>query len=363
MNLSETLQSLAQDGAAAANGVSMRCVMANFRWESAVSDERAEDYSSDVGAVTTHQDWRAQHKSYLDSAIHIAKDLPRSAESFMACNRLAQLNEHLDDTFLVRLEALDGLFNQPLVAHAANSFWQRFFLSQKDLRKPKLSDGDEALRTEFTKQWNAHRTQARPLFATFLNDFGGNLEALTKQDWPHLLRDRLGLTHYPREANKSLPVALLCYRVQEVRDARLLAGKKAQRPASVVPPCWMPSFPRLHPRPLAFRWRELWLHADLANAGIPDASALTPELLTFPSNTSRSTSRRLASSPAPTPFRLMTPISRPVIAMCRACAHCLTAKPTARCCHELAAMGRNAAANTSSGRHRLVTRRGGRNAV
>jgi hypothetical protein len=281
MNLSETLQSLAQDGAAAANGVSMRCVMANFRWESAVSDERAEDYSSDVGAVTTHQDWRAQHKSYLDSAIHIAKDLPRSAESFMACNRLAQLNEHLDDTFLVRLEALDGLFNQPLVAHAANSFWQRFFLSQKDLRKPKLPDGDEALRTEFTKQWNAHRTQARPLFATFLNDFGGNLEALTKQDWPHLLRDRLGLTHYPREANKSLPVALLCYRVQEVRDARLLAGKKAQRPASVVPPCWMPSFPRLHPRPLAFRWRELWLHAGSGQRGYSRrqcADARTPHL-------------------------------------------------------------------------------------
>ena len=283
MNLSETLQSLAQDGAAAANGVSMRCVMANFRWESAVSDERAEDYSSDVGAVTTHQDWRAQHKSYLDSAIHIAKDLPRSAESFMACNRLAQLNEHLDDTFLVRLEALDGLFNQPLVAHAANSFWQRFFLSQKDLRKPKLPDGDEALRTEFTKQWNAHRTQARPLFATFLNDFGGNLEALTKQDWPHLLRDRLGLTHYPREANKSLPVALLCYRVQEVRDARLLAGKKGAEASFSRPTVLDAEFsPAFIPAPLRSGGESYGYTLDLANAGIPDASALTPELLTFP---------------------------------------------------------------------------------
>lgn len=283
MNLSETLQSLAQDGAAAANGVSMRCVMANFRWESAVSDERAEDYSSDVGAVTTHQDWRAQHKSYLDSAIHIAKDLPRSAESFMACNRLAQLNEHLDDTFLVRLEALDGLFNQPLVAHAANSFWQRFFRSQKDLRKPKLPDGDEALRTEFTKQWNAHRTQARPLFATFLNDFGGNLEALTKQDWPHLLRDRLGLTHYPREANKSLPVALLCYRVQEVRDARLLAGKKGAEASFSRPTVLDAEFsPAFIPAPLRSGGESYGYTLDLANAGIPDASALTPELLTFP---------------------------------------------------------------------------------
>lgn len=283
MNLSETLQSLTQDSAAAANGVSMRCVMANFRWESAVSDERAEDYASDVGTVTTHQDWRAKHESYLRDAIHIAKDLPRSAESFMACNRLAQLNEHLDDTFLVRLEALDGLFNKPLVAHAANSFWQRFFRSQKDLRKPKLSDRDEALRTEFTKQWNAHRTQARPLFATFLNDFGGSLDALTGQDWPHVLRDRLGLTHYPREADKPLPVALLCYRVQEVRDARLLASKKGAEASFSRPTVLDAGFsPAFIPAPLRSGGESYGYTLDLANAGIPDASALTPELLTFP---------------------------------------------------------------------------------
>ncbi len=261
----------------------MRCVMANFRWESAVSDERAEEYASDVDAVATHKDWQAEHKSYLAHAVHIAKDLPRCAETFMARNHLAQLNENLDNTYLVRLEALDGLFSQPLVSQVTNDFWQRFFRSQKDLRKPRLSDTDEALRAEFTKQWNAHRTQARPLFATFLNAFGGNLDALTKQDWPHLLRDRLGLTHFPRQTESPLPVALVCYTVEEVRNARLLADKKGAEASFSRPTVLDAEFsPAFIPAPLRPGGESYGYTLDLANANIPDANALMPELLTFP---------------------------------------------------------------------------------
>jgi hypothetical protein len=70
------------------------------------------------------------------------------------------------------------------------------------------------------------------MFATFLNDVGGDLKRFVTSDWPHLLRDRLGLTHWPSTAGKPLPVALVC--------------------------CTL----------------------DLAGSGIPDA--FTPELLTFP---------------------------------------------------------------------------------
>ncbi len=175
------------------------------------------------------------------------------------------------------------MFNQPLVAQAANDFWQRFFRSQKDLRKPSLSDADEALRVEFTKQWNAHRTQARPLFASFLNAFGGDLPALVKQDWPHLLRDRLGLTHWPREADKPLPVALVCYTVEEVRQARLLAGKKGANASFTRPTVLDAEFsPAFIAAPLQPGGKSYGYTLDLAQAGIPDAAALTPELLTFP---------------------------------------------------------------------------------
>ncbi|MDX9706595.1 MAG: hypothetical protein RBT86_03345 [Azospira sp.] len=283
MNLSEPLQPLVQDKVAAETGPTMRCVMANFRWESAVSDDRAKEYANDVGAVAAHKEWQAEHKNYLSNAVHIAKDLPRCAESFMARNGLAQLDENLDDTYLLRLEGLDGLFNRPLTAQAANDFWHRFFRSQKDLRKPKLSDADEALRAEFTKQWNEHRTQARPLFATFLNAFGGNLEALTKQDWPHMLRDRLGLTHWPREADKPLPVALVCYTVEEVRQSRLLAGKKGADASFSRPTVLDVEFsPAFIPAPLRPGGESYGYTLDLTNAGRPDTGALTPELLTFP---------------------------------------------------------------------------------
>lgn len=262
----------------------MRCVMANFRWESAVSPERADQYGNDIGAVANHQDWQAEHQSYLASSVHIAKDLPRCAETFGALNGLAHLNENLDNTLLLRLEALDGLFNKPLVAEVANRFWLRFYRYPKDLgAKAKLSDEDQALRSEFTKLWNDHRTQARPLFASFLNAFGGDLSALVKQDWPHLLRDRLGLTHWPREADKPLPVALVCYTVEEVRQARLLAGKKGANASFTRPTVLDAEFsPAFIAAPLQPGGKSYGYTLDLAQAGIPDAAALTPELLTFP---------------------------------------------------------------------------------
>lgn len=248
-----------------------------------MSNERAEEYADDVGEVTTHKDWQAEHKSYLFNAIHIARDLPRCAESFMAVNHLARLNEDLDNTYLVRLEGLDGLFTHPLVAQAANDFWQRFFRYPKDLRKLKLSDADEALRAEFVKQWNAHRTQARPLFATFLNAFGGDLDALAKQDWPHLLRDRLGLTHWPREVDKPLPVALVCYTVDEVRQARLLAAKKGAGASFSRPTVLDAEFsPAFIPAPLMSGGESYGYTLDLANAGIRDTDSLMPEILTYP---------------------------------------------------------------------------------
>ena len=209
MHLSPTLQHLSSDVTASATGLLARCEAANFRWESAVSAARSAEYNAYIGGIATHRDWQGEHNGYLRSFVQVPKDLPRSAECFMAINQQAHLTSQ-DDALLLRLESFGYMFDNPLVAQQAEAFWLRFFNSQKDLRKEHLKDGDETLRSAFVAQWNEQRTQARPLFATFLNDFGGNLEALAKQDWPHLLRDRLGLTHWPSTAGKPLPVALMC---------------------------------------------------------------------------------------------------------------------------------------------------------
>jgi hypothetical protein len=249
---------------------------------SRLDSARAEQYQTDIGDVATHKAWKAEHKDYVWSSVYIAKDLPKSAESFLAVNQQAHLQEHLDNAFLLRLESLDGVVNQPLLSDdIANRFWLRFYHSQKDLRKDTLNDSDEALRTEFVKQWNEQRSQARPMFATFLNDFGGNLTELLKTDWPHILRDRLGLTHWPSTPGKALPVALMCYEINEVRAARALASKKGVA-ASFARPTVLDTemSAAFIPAPLLPGNASYGYTLDLANTNVPQA--FTPELLTFP---------------------------------------------------------------------------------
>lgn len=199
----------------------------------------------------------------------------------MAFNRLAQLDEQLDDTFLLRLESIGHLFEMPLVRDVAELFWTRFFNSQKDLRKDRLSDTDEALREEFVDKWNAQRTQARPMFATFLNDVGGDLKRFVKEDWPHTLRDRLGLTHWPSTAGKPLPVALVCYRLDEVRQARANSTKKGAVSSFARPTVLDTEMSAAFiPAPLLPGNKSYGYTLDLAGTEVPDA--FTPELLTFP---------------------------------------------------------------------------------
>lgn len=281
MKLSVSLEELASDALSRQIGAGVRCTSANFRWEHAVQDERSTEYNSYVGEVASHKDWQAEHKGYLGSLVHVAKDLPRSSECFMAVNNRAHLSDHLDNAFLLRLESIGHLFQQPLLSDLADNFWQRFFNSQKDLRKNNLSDRDEQLRKEFVAQWNEQRTQARPLFSTFLNDFGGDLAALVKSDWPHILRDRLGLTHWPSTAGKALPVALMCYSVDEVREARLMATTKGAV-ASFTRPTVLDAemSAAFVPAPLLSGGQSYGYTLDLACTEIPEV--FTPELLNFP---------------------------------------------------------------------------------
>lgn len=282
MYLAPPLRHLAEDAVATTTGIAARCEAANFRWDPAISSGRANEYSAHVDGVTGHHEWRGEHKGYLRSFVQIAKDHPRASESFMALNGQAHLREDLDNTFLLRLESLDTVVGSALHGPAIGEhFWQRFFNSQKDLRKDKLSSADELLRTEFVDRWNERRVQARPMFAAFLNNFGGDLGAFVKTDWPHILRDRLGLTHWPSTPGKPLPVAMICYTLDEVRQARLAATKKGAV-ASFVRPTVLDAemSAAFVPAPLLSGGESYGYTLDLAQGGVP--SGFTPELLTFP---------------------------------------------------------------------------------
>lgn len=120
------------------------------------------------------------------------------------------------------------------------------------------------------------------MFATFLNNFGGNLNELIKTDWPHILRDSLGLTTYlPITADKSLPVALMCFTLDEVRQARALATKKGAV-ASFARPTVLDTemSAAFIPAPLLPGGASYGYTLNLANTDIP--AQFSPELLTFP---------------------------------------------------------------------------------
>ena len=281
MNLNDPLRSLASDSTATLEGADARCVAANFRWEQAVSSGRADEYNAYVDNVTNHKAWQAEHTGYVRSFIHVAKDHPRVAESFMGLNNQAHLSEKLDNTYLLRLESLSGMVGSRLHGALGETFWQRFFNSQKDLRKAKLSYYDNQLLSEFVAQWNAKRIQARPMFSAFLNDFGGNLEAFIKTDWPHTLRDSLGLTHISCTPGNPLPVALMSYTLNEVRAARTMAAKKGAV-ASFARPTVLDGEMNAAfiPAPLQRGGESYGYTLNLSNGAIP--TAFTPELLTFP---------------------------------------------------------------------------------
>lgn len=272
---------LCSDAIASQSGITHRCSSSNFRWEQAVSVGRAADYTEYVGDVTTKESWRAEHKGYLHTSVHIARDIPRSSECFTSINTDAHLNSIVDDTYLLRLESIAHLFERPLIADMVNNFWQRFFNSQKDLKKQNISESDQFLRGEFLNQWNALRTQSRPMFATFLNSFGGDLKNFIKSDWAHTLRDSLGLTHLVGSISEPLPVILTCYTVKEVNEARTSFAKNDATASFSRPTVLdMDMSSAFIPAPLQFDNQSYGYTLDLAKDEVPED--FIPEILNYP---------------------------------------------------------------------------------
>lgn len=282
MNLNPLLTSLATDAAAQSAGPVARCEVANFRWEEAISAARAAQYNEFADQATSHAAWRAEHKAYVASYTHVAKDSPICAEAFLPVNSDAQLLENLDDKYLLRLESFRRFEARPLIADTFRQFWERFFNYPKDLVKSTPSEADKSLADEFFRLWNDQiRLQSRPMFAAFLDDFGGNLSQFIKTGWPHILRDRLGLSYLTGTPQQPLPVALMCYRLDEVRQARQMASKKGAT-ASFSRPTVLDAemSAAFVPAPL-FTGGESYGHTlDLSSSA--DSASFSPELLTYP---------------------------------------------------------------------------------
>ena len=130
---------------------------------------------------------------------------------FWRINRPAWLTGMPPEQTLVRLEALEW----PLSQLWNISFDELIKLHDDANRTP---DAAKTL-ADLLDQWNLARDN-RPAFAAFLDEVEADTECA---DWPHALRDRLGLGHYEPEIGGKIPVALMRYSLQDVLAAQAVA--------------------------------------------------------------------------------------------------------------------------------------------
>ena len=185
----------------------------NCRFDERAGDgrwQRFEDLLSesvtDRGAVGW-QDWTEANQLHLERYCKV----PRQSvpDAFLDINQSAWLDALSDNQTLVRIEALDQTLLQDigLDFDGLNGLLQR-------------ADGgeDDAARAIhfFFDEWNQRR-DARPAFAAFYDEVRHESE---DDDWPHALRDRLGLGHYGPAGGAPLPVASMRYPLADVYSAQ-----------------------------------------------------------------------------------------------------------------------------------------------
>lgn len=155
-------------------------------------------------------DWAEANQLHLDRYCNVASlSVP---DAFLEINRHAWLDSLSENQSLVRIEALV----RPLQSSDLD------LASLIDLLQ-RADDGDgdavPAVRS-FFDAWNQRR-DGRPAFAAFYDEVQQETD---DTDWPHTLRDRLGLGHYGFAGGTELPVALMRYSLRDVFSAQADRG-------------------------------------------------------------------------------------------------------------------------------------------
>ena len=152
-------------------------------------------------------DWTETNRKHLDLKCNVAStSVP---DAFLEINRSAWLNALSDNQSLVRIEALpQALASSVLDLRTLDDLLQRSDNGD--------GDADHAIRA-FFDAWNLGR-DARPTFAAFYDEVKQEAD---DDDWPHALRDRLGLGHYGYASRAApLPVALMRYPLADVLSSQ-----------------------------------------------------------------------------------------------------------------------------------------------
>lgn len=203
------------DGLAASARETDAAIADNHLFEERVSANRQTEYNEIVGSPADKAEWTSLHdKKYLGTHVKTLGefDVPTT---FLASNDAALCSAIEGNQDIIRVESLVYAFRQSSARVSVEEL-QRF-IAERGTGKP------DALEL-FVREWNRARLNW-PMFGTFYDIVRDEVES---DDWPHLLRDRLGLG-YEGSDTVPIPVALMRYPAKLVlgkakKDSRVAAG-------------------------------------------------------------------------------------------------------------------------------------------
>ena len=188
----------------------------NCRFDERAGTDRWQQFDSLLPATICWKDWTATNKTHFEQYCAVKKtSVP---DAFLEINRYAWLQDLPDNQCLVRIENLIS----PLERSSRVDDLDHL----KDLLERADNGNDDARHAaqEFFNEWNNQHRDARPAFAAFYDQVQQEADC---SDWPHALRDRLGLGHYGYADGVPLPVALMRYSLADVFSAQKSQQLKA----------------------------------------------------------------------------------------------------------------------------------------
>lgn len=168
-----------------------------YAFDEQVSTERQEAFEGFCGSMANPAALLRGHTDYVSE--RICEGNP--PDTFVPALNPAASGEQDENQPLVRIESLE----RPMRA-----FGIKF--DQLNAALPDDSPESLAMLDAFVQSWNDNRDN-RPMFAAFRDSVLTDADSV---DWPHELRNRLGLAHFQPGNGQRIPVAQMVYSVREV---------------------------------------------------------------------------------------------------------------------------------------------------
>ena len=243
----------------------------NCRFEARASDQRWMQFRNclphDDVNVMTWEDWAEANNLHMAKRTNVSR--PSIPDAFLTINRCAWKEGIAANQDIVRFEnlilPLKGMWDDSSTLEGKLDNLHEL-LQRADSGKD--YDAEQSV-AAFFDLWN-NRRDNRPSFAAFYDEIQDDCD---DDDWPHALRDRLGLGHYGGHPDVLIPVAMMRYSLKEVFET--------QKGRMIPTACALPTVldggmhEYFFPVPTSYPFGAT-LHLDP-----PNAEVLTAEILHF----------------------------------------------------------------------------------